>query len=109
MGMPKKEVLPKGIKRRRQPVVDRFQFKNLDKISINAHENISTPQGINPGTNKCLEKVSSGILRRTKAGNDIYMTNKFNTVPVSVGKSDRRFKIMPISRNVIVTIKFSIL
>ena len=100
-------MLPKGIKRRRQPVVARSHFKSLDKINMKAQENSNIPQGINAGTSKFLEKVNSGILRMTKAGNDIYITNKFNTVPVSSEKSGMRFNAMPMSRNVIVSIKFS--
>lgn len=90
-------------------MVSRSHCKILDKININAQEKSSIPQGINVGTSKFLEKINSGILRRTKAGSDIYITNKFKTFPVSSEKSGMRFKAMPISRNVIVITKFSIL
>ena len=109
MGMPKNEVLPKGMIRRRQPVVERFHFKSLDKMSIRVQENNNIPHGISAGTNRFLEKINSGIFRRINAGNDIYMTNKFNTLPVSSEKSGNRFNVIPISRNVIVITKFSII
>ena len=83
MGIPRKEVLPKGINKRRQPVVARFHFRNLDKINIMTQENSNIPHGINAGTSRFLEKTNSGILRKTNAGNDIYITTKFNTFPVS--------------------------
>lgn len=90
-------------------MVARFHFKSLDRLNITAQENSKIAQGIKAGTSKFWEKISSGILRMTKAGNDMYITNKFNTLPVSEGKSGRRFKAMPINKNVIVTTKFSII
>jgi hypothetical protein len=108
MGIPRKEVFPKGIKRRRQPVVARSHFKSLDKIHTRILEKNSIPQGISVGINRFLEKTNSGILRSTKAGNDIYITNRFKMFPVSSEKTGSRFKATPISRNVIVIMKFSI-
>jgi hypothetical protein len=64
---------------------------------------------MNAGTSRFLEKANSGILRRTNAGNETYITNKFNTLSVSSEKSGIRFKAIPISRNAIVIIKFSII
>ena len=90
-------------------MVARSHFRSLDKNSIKAQENSSITQGINVGTSRFLEKVNSGILRRTRAGNDIYMTNKFSTLPVLSGKSGRRLNAMPISRNIITIAKFSII
>jgi hypothetical protein len=108
MGIPKNEVLPSGIKRRRQPVVARSHLKNLDRISIRTQENSNITHGISAGTSRFLVKTSAGILRRTSAGNDIYMTNMFNTFPVSSEKSGIRFNAIPMSRNVTVNAKFSI-
>ena len=71
MGIPRKEVFPRGIKRRRHPVVARSHFKVLDKSNIAELDNNNITQGIKAGTNKLLEKTRSGILSSIKAGRDI--------------------------------------
>jgi hypothetical protein len=109
MGIPKKEVFPNGIKRRRHPVVARSHFKSLDKIIIRAQDSSNIPQGINAGTSRFREKTNSGILRRINAGKERYITNRFNTFPVSPEKAGMRFNAIPMSRNVIVITKLSII
>ena len=88
-------------------MVGRFHFRNLDSKRMRATDSSNIPHGIIAGTSRFLVKTNSGILRRTNAGRDIYMTNKFNTFPVSSDKLGMRFNAIPMSNKDIVITKFS--
>jgi len=107
MGMPKKEVLPRGIRSRRTPTISFSQRRNLPRAMIIRAEAASIPQGMMTGTRMSPEKASCGTLSRIRAGRERVMANRLSTCAVSLGKLGRRRNPMPMSKKETVRMKFS--
>ncbi len=107
IGIPRKEVLPRGTVRSNTAVTSRDQLSSRLPHSTIAAPKAVIIQGIRSRTSRSEEKLSVGTCRKIRAGRAIQITYRLRDRGVLSGKTLSRCIPKPAARQINMRIKFS--